>query len=82
MTSPQDFLLSTFHKSATDFTGLSLRTTEFSGRLGIVMENVLRVMIGPYIKVVVIKYEPWIGLDRFYLWKDEILAISTGDFLS
>ena len=33
MTSPQDFSLSTFHKSATDFTGLSLRTTGFSGRL-------------------------------------------------
>ena len=34
MTSPQDFSLSTFHKSATDFTGLGLRTTGFSGRLG------------------------------------------------
>ena len=33
MTSPQDFSLSTFHKSATDFTGLGLRTTGFSGRL-------------------------------------------------
>ena len=33
MTSPQDFSLSIFHKSVTDFTGLGLRTTGFSGRL-------------------------------------------------
>ena len=33
MTSPQDFSFSTFHKSATDFTGLDLRNTSFSGRL-------------------------------------------------
>ena len=37
MTSPQDFSLSTFHKSATEFTGLGLRTTGFSGRLAYIV---------------------------------------------